>query len=103
MTDLKHLSNSLLFCFVVQLAIKGYNHKQPVLLKKILERITNFQVDPKRFSVFKERVSAKGHTAILQEVSTIFMTARGTFNPEVWVRVPLRGRVVPSWVKITEG
>lgn len=39
----------------IYLAIKGYNHKQPVLLKKILERITNFQVDPKRFSVFKER------------------------------------------------
>lgn len=39
----------------IYLSIKGYNHKQPVLLKKIFDRITNFQVDPKRFSVIKDR------------------------------------------------
>nr|XP_058959294.1 insulin-degrading enzyme-like isoform X2 [Pocillopora verrucosa] len=37
------------------LSIKGYNHKQPVLLKKIFERMANFQVDPKRFPLIKER------------------------------------------------
>lgn len=40
----------------LQLSIKGYNHKQPVLLKKIFERMANFQVDPKRFPLIKERV-----------------------------------------------
>lgn len=38
------------------LSIRGYNHKQPVLLKKIFERMTNFQVDPKRFPLIKERM-----------------------------------------------
>ncbi|PFX29777.1 insulin-degrading enzyme-like [Stylophora pistillata] len=37
------------------LSIKGYNHKQPVLLKKIFERMANFQVDAKRFPLIKER------------------------------------------------
>ncbi|XP_068709633.1 insulin-degrading enzyme-like [Montipora foliosa] len=37
------------------LSIKGYNHKQPVLLKKIFDRMTNFQIDPKRFPLVKER------------------------------------------------
>ena len=45
---------------VFQLSVKGYNHKQPVLLRKILERMTDFQLDPKRFPVIKERVSAWG-------------------------------------------
>jgi len=39
----------------IYLSIKGYNHKQPVLLKKIFDRMANFQVDPKRFPLIKER------------------------------------------------
>ncbi|XP_066145097.1 insulin-degrading enzyme isoform X3 [Euwallacea fornicatus] len=36
------------------LGIGGYNHKQPILLKKIMEKLTNFKVDPKRFNIWKE-------------------------------------------------
>lgn len=41
----------------VQLGIGGYNHKQHVLLSKIMEKLTNFQIDPKRFEILKENVS----------------------------------------------
>lgn len=36
------------------LAIDGYEDKQKVLLKKILSKITDFKIDPKRFTVLKE-------------------------------------------------
>lgn len=36
------------------LQVKGYHEKQPVLLKKILEKLTDFKVDPKRFEIYKE-------------------------------------------------
>lgn len=49
-------SRGMLHFVTLQLSIKGYNHKQPVLLKKIFERMANFQVDPKRFPLIKERV-----------------------------------------------
>lgn len=51
-SDFRGMSHSV----TLQLSIKGYNHKQPVLLKKIFERMANFQVDPKRFPLIKERV-----------------------------------------------
>lgn len=38
----------------MSLGIGGYNQKQKVLLQKILERMTSFKVDPKRFEIFKE-------------------------------------------------
>lgn len=36
------------------LGIGGYNHKQKVLLEKIMEKMTNFEIDPKRFEILKE-------------------------------------------------
>ncbi|KAG7155866.1 Insulin-degrading enzyme-like [Homarus americanus] len=36
------------------LSIKGYNDKQHVLLEKIMERMTTFTVDPKRFEILKD-------------------------------------------------
>ena len=42
--------------FFFQLSIGGYNQKQKVLLTKILEKMTTFKVDPKRFEIFKEMV-----------------------------------------------
>ncbi|KAK9508348.1 hypothetical protein O3M35_005934 [Rhynocoris fuscipes] len=39
------------------LAIGGYNDKQKVLLEKIVEKMTNFKIDPKRFEILKESVS----------------------------------------------
>lgn len=36
------------------LAVGGYNEKQDVLLRKIMEKLTTFKVDPKRFAIFKE-------------------------------------------------
>ncbi|KAK6638804.1 hypothetical protein RUM43_007073 [Polyplax serrata] len=38
----------------ITLSISGYNDKQGVLLDKILERMTNLKVDPKRFEFLKE-------------------------------------------------
>uniref|UniRef100_A0A1B6FWC7 Insulin-degrading enzyme n=2 Tax=Cuerna arida TaxID=1464854 RepID=A0A1B6FWC7_9HEMI len=36
------------------LGIGGYNNKQHVLLQKIIEKLTNFKIDPKRFEILKE-------------------------------------------------
>uniref|UniRef100_A0A1Y1LI14 Insulin-degrading enzyme n=1 Tax=Photinus pyralis TaxID=7054 RepID=A0A1Y1LI14_PHOPY len=36
------------------LVLGGYNEKQHILLGKIIEKLTNFKVDPKRFEIFKE-------------------------------------------------
>ncbi|XP_060069479.1 insulin-degrading enzyme-like [Ylistrum balloti] len=38
----------------MSLAVGGYNEKQDVLLRKIMEKLTTFKVDPKRFAIFKE-------------------------------------------------
>lgn len=40
-----------------QLAIAGYNDKQHVLLHKIFDKLVHFQIDPKRFEIYKENVS----------------------------------------------
>lgn len=44
------------FCFKLQIA--GYSDKQHVLLKKLMEKITKFEVDRKRFDILKELVSS---------------------------------------------
>uniref|UniRef100_A0A1B6DGR0 Peptidase M16 C-terminal domain-containing protein n=1 Tax=Clastoptera arizonana TaxID=38151 RepID=A0A1B6DGR0_9HEMI len=36
------------------LAFGGYNDKQHILLEKIMDRMTNFKIDPKRFEIIKE-------------------------------------------------
>uniref|UniRef100_A0A646QDK3 Insulin-degrading enzyme n=1 Tax=Hemiscolopendra marginata TaxID=943146 RepID=A0A646QDK3_9MYRI len=36
------------------LYIKGYNDKQHILLGKIMDILTNFEIDPKRFDILKE-------------------------------------------------
>ena len=38
----------------ITLAVKGYSDKQGVLLDKIMDRLTKFKVDPKRFKILKE-------------------------------------------------
>ncbi|XP_050730176.1 insulin-degrading enzyme-like isoform X1 [Eriocheir sinensis] len=45
------LSNSK---YGLTLLVKGYNDKLHVLLEKIMERMTSFQVDPKRFEILKD-------------------------------------------------
>ena len=39
----------------------GYNHKQSILLQKIVEKTSHFIVDPKRFDVFKELLTRQLH------------------------------------------
>jgi secreted Zn-dependent insulinase-like peptidase len=48
------------YVYVFQLSIGGYNSKQHVLLDKIMEKLTNFKIDPKRFEILKENVSIDG-------------------------------------------
>ncbi|XP_060526171.1 insulin-degrading enzyme [Cylas formicarius] len=36
------------------LGIGGYNNKQHILLEKIMDKLTNFKIDPKRFNIWKE-------------------------------------------------
>lgn len=43
---------------MLQLNVKGYNDKQHVLLEKIMERMTSFTVDPKRFEILKDAVGS---------------------------------------------
>ncbi|BFZ09211.1 hypothetical protein BsWGS_12249 [Bradybaena similaris] len=38
----------------LSLAVKGYNDKLPILLKKIMDKMTSFQVDPERLAIFKD-------------------------------------------------
>ena len=40
-----------------QFSVIGYNDKQDTFMLKILQRMTNFDVDSKRFEVLKEKVS----------------------------------------------
>ncbi|KAK9468790.1 Metalloenzyme, LuxS/M16 peptidase-like protein [Lipomyces arxii] len=40
----------------IAIGIDGYNHKMVVLLKKILEKISDFKVETERFNVIKEEV-----------------------------------------------
>lgn len=56
----------LLFFLFAQLTISGYNDKQGVLLDKILERMTNFQINSKRFELLKEIVSICGVQCFMQ-------------------------------------
>lgn len=37
--------------------VSGYNDKQHIFLDKVMEKLTNFKVDPKRFAIYKESVS----------------------------------------------
>ncbi|RUS88685.1 hypothetical protein EGW08_003580, partial [Elysia chlorotica] len=39
------------------LSVRGYNDKLTILLKKILEKMTTFVVDPSRLAIFKEMLS----------------------------------------------
>ncbi|XP_065058104.1 insulin-degrading enzyme-like [Rhopilema esculentum] len=43
----------------IQLRIKGYNSKQSVLLKKIVERLVNLEMKQDRFDVMKEKIQRK--------------------------------------------
>ncbi|XP_003701355.1 insulin degrading metalloproteinase isoform X2 [Megachile rotundata] len=38
----------------ITLGIGGYNDKQHILLEKIIDKMVNFKVDPKRFEIWKE-------------------------------------------------
>ncbi|XP_046508337.1 insulin-degrading enzyme isoform X2 [Equus quagga] len=38
----------------ILLSVKGYNDKQPILLKKIIEKMATFEIDEKRFEIIKE-------------------------------------------------
>lgn len=50
------LINVMLFNF--KLSVGGYNDKQAILLDKILQKMTNLEVDPQRFEILKENVSS---------------------------------------------
>lgn len=41
----------------LQLSVKGYNDKQHILLRKIIEKMASFEIDEKRFDIIKEAVS----------------------------------------------
>ena len=36
------------------LSVQGYNDKQHILLKKIIEKMASFEIDEKRFGIIKE-------------------------------------------------
>ncbi|KAM9366027.1 insulin-degrading enzyme isoform 2-T2 [Pholidichthys leucotaenia] len=38
----------------IRLSVKGYNDKQHILLKKIVEKMATFEIDEKRFNIIKE-------------------------------------------------
>ncbi|XP_064631223.1 insulin-degrading enzyme-like isoform X2 [Lineus longissimus] len=38
----------------ILLSVRGYNDKQHILLQKVIEKFTSFDIDPKRFQILKE-------------------------------------------------
>lgn len=54
-----------LFHCLLQLSVKGYNDKQHILLKKIIEKMATFEIDEKRFDIIKEAVSSDGISFII--------------------------------------
>ncbi|XP_015073642.1 insulin-degrading enzyme-like 1, peroxisomal isoform X1 [Solanum pennellii] len=44
-------------CSGFEVTVSGYNHKMRILLEKVIDRITNFKVEPDRFFVIKELFS----------------------------------------------
>lgn len=49
---------------LLQLSVKGYNDKQHILLKKIIEKMATFEIDEKRFDIIKEAVSSDCNSII---------------------------------------
>lgn len=47
----------------------GYNHKMRVLVEKVIDKITNFKVEPDRFFVIKVR----GLFSSLTDLSSLFI------------------------------
>lgn len=43
----------------IQLRVRGYNSKQNVLLKKIVERMVDLEIDPERFESMKDKILRK--------------------------------------------
>ena len=46
-----------IFLHLFQLVVKGYSHKQHILLQRIIEKMTSFEIDPQRFELLKDNVS----------------------------------------------
>lgn len=44
-------------CGFLQLSIKGYNDKQSILLKEIIQKMVTFGINQLRFDIIKEEVS----------------------------------------------
>jgi len=58
--DIAGLSYSLSDSFYgVMLEVNGYNEKQKVFLEKIVNKIVNFEVDAKRFKIYKQKAVRK--------------------------------------------
>lgn len=49
------------------LSLSGYNDKIPVLARSILEKLANFQVDPRRFELVKDRVKRSYQNFAIEE------------------------------------
>ena len=45
------------FLVLFQLNLQGYNDKQHILLQKVLDKMTSFEIDPQRFNILLENVS----------------------------------------------
>ena len=44
-----------------QVLVSGYHHKQSILLQKIIEKMSQFTINPKRFDAFKELLTRELH------------------------------------------
>ncbi|SPO45716.1 related to STE23 - Metalloprotease involved in a-factor processing [Moesziomyces antarcticus] len=49
------------------LSLAGYNDKIPVLARSILEKLANFQIDPRRFELVKDRVKRSYENFAIEE------------------------------------
>lgn len=58
--------------FRPQLSVKGYNDKQHILLKKIIEKMATFEIDEKRFDIIKEAVWVGIHRFSQNTISPVY-------------------------------
>lgn len=46
----------LLYGSISQLWVRGYDHKLPILLQAVVEKMGNLKIDPERFELVKNMV-----------------------------------------------
>ncbi len=82
---------------------RGYNHKLPVLVRAILQRMRALTIDPKRFALIKEQIERGLRNFDLEQPYSHAIYEMGLFtDAKVWShkeRLAVIGSLTPEDVK----